>query len=559
MARIIGIDIGSYAVKIAVFQGAFGRFEIEEYLSSPVPRSEDEQSQRKMQLACVEALMAGLPTDDRITVGAAFPIDNASVRLVTLPFADKNQIQQTLGFEVEGQVPFELEDMVLTHRLLDSSAEGSRVLAALTPRDRLGDMLSQLAEIEADPKSLVIDGDALGELGSSGVEAILDFGHERTVATLVHGGRVWCTRAITMGGAYLTQALVDAHNITWEEAEARKHEASLQRAARPTTSAVAEWEEEVVTQTVAPEDEHAPPIHPPGSSQDGAILKKALDVLLSNLRATLINFEDTTGLEINRVLLAGGTANLGGLQRILSTNLGVEVRRLSVSDVAHAAGQPSRFALAHALATRTAGMSRGEEMELRKGDFKFRGDLANLRTFAKWGAVAVAALFLMGIGVFSWMVMDYKSQLDEIDASIAEVVVTIYSGELTAEDITGPEDALMKLQMKTVETLNRIEALGSIVGDAPPVVEALHDLSQAMPKPTDARIDVRELTITPNSINVEAETDSYDAAATIEKSVVEHRRFQGAKKSDEKKVRDGIRFSLSVPLNVDPTVESEEG
>ncbi len=107
--------------------------------------------------------------------------------------------------------------------------------------------------------------------------------------------------------------------------------------------------------------------------------------------------------------------------------------------------------------------------------------------------------------------------------------------------------------------MNRIDALGSIVGEAPPVISVLHDLSSAMPKPTDARIDVRELTVTPNSLNLDAETDSYDAAATIEKSIAAHHRFQQAKKSDEKKVRDGIRFSIQVPLNTEIDSDSEEG
>jgi general secretion pathway protein L len=557
MARIIGIDLGAYAVKIAVFQGAFGRFEIEEYLSTNVPRDGDAPGGLPAQLECMQQLMAGLPTDDRIAVGAAFPTEQASVRLVSLPFADKNQIKQTLGFEVEGQVPFDLEDMVLTHRVLDSSAEGSQVLAALTPRDRLRALVAAFDESEADPKSMVIDGDVLGEYGTSGVEAVVDIGHRRTIATICQNGRVWSTRAISMGGQQLTAALVDAHRISWQEAQSRKHGASLRRPIVPATPTVAEWEEDIVTQTAV--DGEAPPVHPPGATQDGEILRKALEPLLSKLRTTLINFEDTTGLDIRRVLLAGGTANLGGLQRLLSVELGVEVRRLSVSDIAHAAGQPSRFALAHALALRTAGMSSGEEMELRTGEFKFRGDLANLRTVAKWGSVAIAALFLMGIGVFSWKVVDYNNQLTAIDTTIAEVVLGVYGDELTADDITGPEDALTKIQLRTVETLTRIEALGSMVADSPPIVEALHDLSTAMPKPTDARIDVRELTATPNSINIQAETDSYDAAATIEKSVTEHERFSGAKKSDEKKVRDGIRFSLTVPLTNGETADTEEG
>ena len=103
MARIIGVDLGSHSVKLAVMTGAFGRFEVEEYLSEPVPEGTRSLSER---LDCLTALLAGLPTDERLSFAAGFPTEQSSVRMVSLPFSDKSQIQQTLGFEVEGQVPF---------------------------------------------------------------------------------------------------------------------------------------------------------------------------------------------------------------------------------------------------------------------------------------------------------------------------------------------------------------------------------------------------------------------------------------------------------------------
>ena len=69
---------------------------------------------------------------------------------------------------------------------------------------------------------------------------------------------------------------------------------------------------------------------------------------------------------------------------------------------------------------------------------------------------------------------------------------------------------------------------------------------------------MRELTITQRSLNLDAETDTYDSASTIEASLQGHDRFKRAVKGDDKKVRDGIRFTISVPLGDDDTT-SEEG
>jgi hypothetical protein len=61
-------------------------------------------------------------------------------------------------------------------------------------------------------------------------------------------------------------------------------------------------------------------------------------------------------------------------------------------------------------------------------------------------------------------------------------------------------------------------------------------------------VDVNELTITSKTINLQAETDGYDAAANIESSLQANQYFKRASKGEEKKVRDGIRFSIVVPL-----------
>lgn len=539
MARIIGIDLGSHSVKVAVMTGAFGRFEIEEYLCEPVP-ADDKSIQSR--LTSLTAILASLPTDERRSFAATFPAEQSSTRMVSLPFSDKTQIQQTLGFEVEGQVPFDLEDMLLTHRILDTSDEGSRVLAALTDSDRVGERLSQLNECSADPRSLIIDGDALGDLASSGVQAVLDIGHERTLVTICAEGRVWGTRAINTGGRHLTEALAEAKGISFEDAEALKHQTALR------TGIPLDDDDEGATEVKAADD---------AQLSDGEVLRQAIQSLLSSLRASLINFEDSLGLEVEEILLCGGTANLGGLSRLLKVDLGVPIRRLAVSDVAHAAGQPARYALCHTVARRAAGITSGDEMELRQGQYKFRGDLASMRTAIIGGGVALALMVCLVVGLVTWKVLQTKAQLEELDAQIAEVVASVHQGAINPEDVGSHEDAQRLLESKALETMELIQLMGATVADSPPVLSTMHDLSQAMPPPTKARIDVRELSISQRSLNIDAETDSYDSASTIETSLQAHERFKQATKGDDKKVRDGIRFSISVPLNAETT--SEEG
>ena len=88
----------------------------------------------------------------------------------------------------------------------------------------------------------------------------------------------------------------------------------------------------------------------------------------------------------------------------------------------------------------------------------------------------------------------------------------------------------------------------------PPTLLLLKEISDAMPTSDEVRIEVRELTISAASVRIRAETAGYEAAATIEQSLRENPRFKGARKGDEKKLGDGISFSITIPLGE----ESEE-
>jgi hypothetical protein len=64
------------------------------------------------------------------------------------------------------------------------------------------------------------------------------------------------------------------------------------------------------------------------------------------------------------------------------------------------------------------------------------------------------------------------------------------------------------------------------------------------------------MTLSRTSVRIKAETTGYEAAASIEQSLQRRARFKNTVKGDEKKLGDGISFSLTIPLDGD---EKEEG
>ena len=171
-----------------------------------------------------------------------------------------------------------------------------------------------------------------------------------------------------------------------------------------------------------------------------------------------------------------------------------------------------------------------------------------MRMLTLIGAASAILLGLIGMGAFVYSHQATKAEMSSLDAQIAEVVASAYPEGEAPMDFETPDDAIFALQARTVETMERIKLLGSIVSGKPPTISMLNQLSNALPEPGAARIDVSELTINDNSINIKAETDGYDAAATIESSLQANTTFKQARKGDEKKSRNGIKFSVTISL-----------
>lgn len=102
--------------------------------------------------ADVRALAAqhGITWDE---VVSALPGDAVTHRILELPFHDRKRLDQTVPFELESHLPFELEDTVIDFQVLDTRDEGtSSVLAVSAPKSAVREHLAALAAAGIDPR-----------------------------------------------------------------------------------------------------------------------------------------------------------------------------------------------------------------------------------------------------------------------------------------------------------------------------------------------------------------------------------------------------------------------
>ncbi len=376
MARILGIDLGSYSAKAVLVESTMRSVQLRGY-----------RAVRRGEGTAIEALRAALeplfppdaPAADQVMV--CLPGPSLVSHSLTLPFTDTKQIDAALPFEVESQLPFDLSEAVFDYQVVGREDQKSALLVGVVRKEELRRLLEDLKQLELDPRVVTHPAVAYRNLILASPElfhthpdtspfAIVDIGHERTTVTVVtSSGAIEFARTFVGGGQDLTRTIATEFSISAAEAE--------------------QWKE---TQGAV-----GPAVKGQGAERAAKALLLGLQPVLRELRATLKGFTARTRRNVTETYLAGGTSKLLGLDEQLSQSLGIPATLLKlpgeVAEVIPAAEQLPA-ALAYSLALRKPGSSKSNILNLRRGEFAFRGDFDYARQKIA-GLAAYAAIFLL--------------------------------------------------------------------------------------------------------------------------------------------------------------------
>jgi Tfp pilus assembly PilM family ATPase len=547
MPRLISVDLGSHQVKISTWrQSGRGPLELEERHALAVPQA-GEVPDLEARLAVLDAMLEDHPTlaagpSDRCVL--VLPGELATYHRLVLPFSDRAQIESTMEFALEAEVPFDLDDMVVGWRVIDVT-EKSEVLAVVARHAQLAEWIAGLAARGLDPERVYVDAELLGAVvgGPSpggGALAVVDVGHSHTAVAVFVDGKVRFCRTISVAGHAFTKAIQVAQACSWADAEARKHGTLAEETSGD--DAIAEHGSRSAYASL-----------PEGARRgvDGAI-----GLLLAELRSSLLRAEDDLGVEIDEVRLTGGGGGIRELWNYIAADLGVPVRAAESSD---GVVVPSGRLLERAALTSLGGDH--EAVDLRIGDLAFRGGTDLLRAVVTYGAAGAGFFALAAIVLFG---VHYRSL--SVEQAAAEEAIALIAAADFPEIPSGMSrgtSAVSTMVTLTEDAQQRALLLGSGGNTTPPTIDLIARLTDAFPPHPTVTVEVRNLSITPESIRFEAETDGYASSAKVEESLQASPDFKTAIKGDETRLSSGrVRFPISIPLDSDgqPTdAVGEEG
>ncbi len=141
--RILALDPHGAQLVAVVVETSFRSYQVVGFFAEP----RDAEAPLAEQLHSF-VTRHGIAAD---TVLSALPGRAATYRILELPFRDWRKLAQTVPFELESQVPFAVEDAVIDFQILEKTAAGARVFAALAPRAKVEEHLKVFSEAGLDP------------------------------------------------------------------------------------------------------------------------------------------------------------------------------------------------------------------------------------------------------------------------------------------------------------------------------------------------------------------------------------------------------------------------
>mgnify|MGYP000176879474 CR=1 FL=1 len=347
-AKILGLDIGSHAIKAACVEHRRNGWRLLGVGAVPTPRDAVTAGMIQDHAAVAEAVESlirqyRLPPAEAV---AAVGGSSVSVRAVRIPEIPLPALRRSIRFEAAKFLP-SVEDSAIEFAVLGRGGTPPQmeVLLVAAPQALVDSRVQVIRDVGLEPAAIDIEAFALLRVlealhllpGPNQGLAIANIGATFTDLNIVVESEVAVTRSIPIGGKSLTHAIMSQLNVTELEAEQLKSRIVL---GRPTPPAA--WAGVVTPSESVPEgteEEESEPAVEEEWLPDEMLqsLRQAaqplLDEIVRELRRSVNFFQSQTAeaghtVAVEQLLLAGGTAHLPGIAEYMGDRLGMDVRIL---------------------------------------------------------------------------------------------------------------------------------------------------------------------------------------------------------------------------------------
>ncbi|HCJ27785.1 MAG TPA: pilus assembly protein PilM [Pseudomonas sp.] len=303
---LLGIDISSTSVKLLELSRSGSRYRVESYAVEPLPPNavvEKNIAELEGVGQALSRLLAKAKTGVKST---AVAVSGSAVITKSIEMdagLNDDELENQLKIEADQYIPYPLEEVAIDFEVQGPSARSAgrvEVLLAACRKENveireaalaLAGLTAKVVDVEAYAleRSYGLLGPQLGAGHDELTVALVDIGATMTTLSVLHNGRTIYTREQLFGGRQLTEEIQRRYGLSMEEAGLAKKQGGL------------------------PDD------------YDSEVLQPFKEAVVQQVSRSLQFFFAAGQFhDVDYILLAGGTASIPGLDRLIQQKIGTQ-------------------------------------------------------------------------------------------------------------------------------------------------------------------------------------------------------------------------------------------
>lgn len=497
--RSIGIDIGSYSIKIAELTQTKKGVQItalQEHVLGQNPAFDPEFE--------ILEILRGLavkydPTSTKFVVGLRQ--EYITQRVKTFPFTDRQKIMKSLPFEMEEETPFSIDNAVFESKMVQTMGSFSESLAMVAPKTKIAEAIGRFQGYNIKVNILSAENMGIANLVESWADAppsepsapasldeenktirplrvVIHLGHTRTHINAFFKDRLVTSRTILWGAKAVAEAISKRYEIPFVEAMKEM----TTKAFVLLTKEGASYDQIIFSDTIA----------------------KQLRELTRDMRLALLEIQTELSGEVTIAEITGGGAQIVNLGPYLTTQLELPVNPFRWSArFSSLAEIPAQLdfcgGIAVGLAIEGYKKPRNPALNFRRGEFALQNESA-ARFWETWGGT-----LKLGAAIFA-VAFVYTNIRDSLAYSLLEVTGDTLRAQAKSVAGLSPKqsnEAGVKKYIKSER--DRIRETQALIGvmKMNSALEVLKQLNDALPPKNELTVTVKKLFIEDEQVTFE--------------------------------------------------------
>jgi len=306
--NIVGLDIGSGSIKAAQVVDSKRGLTLKNFGIVDIAHGAIEEGTINDPESVAESIRQLFKSNNIKESNVAVSIGGYSVivKKINVQTMAEEQLQETIHFEAEQYIPFDISDVNLDFQILgenETNPSQMNVFLVAAKKDMVNDYINLVNLAGLNPCIVDVEAFALQNTFEANYDiqndniALIDIGASKTSLNILKGSASVFMRDVSLGCGQINQKIMSLIECSFEEAEQLKCGDSPDRLTAEdlkgiVSSVVADWCTEI---------------------------RRALDFFYSTYP------ED----QIKRIILSGGGANIGEFQQLLATEASAEVEAIN--------------------------------------------------------------------------------------------------------------------------------------------------------------------------------------------------------------------------------------